>query len=176
MFMLRLVALLALGLALSGCALRPKAAPASWQRYEFEQPQMGVPFRIVLYAPDPMTAEQAAQDAFARVAELNGSMSDYEFDSELSRLSRSSGSGRAIPLSPDLWIVLQRAQELAQKSEGAFDVTVGPCVVLWRKARRDRAFPRADLLAEARSRVGYTNLVLDARTRTARLLQEGMRL
>src|ERR1051325_10045483 len=58
------------------------------QRFEFKEPEMGVPFRIVLYATDPATAHDAARAAFDRVAQLNQIMSDYETDSELNELSR----------------------------------------------------------------------------------------
>lgn len=146
------------------------------RRYEFTQPQMGVPFRIVLYAPDQAGADAGAHAAFARVQQLNDIMSDYEYDSELSRLSRTSGSGHTVNLSEDLWRVLARAQELAERSSGAFDVTVGPCVSLWRKARREKKLPDPARLAEARSTVGYKNIQLDPKQHTARLLISNMRL
>ena len=147
------------------------------QRYEFEEPQMGVPFRIVLYATNSALAEKAAHAAFARIAQLNEIMSDYETLSEISILSRSSEEGSPeVPLSRDLWIVLERAQKLAYETEGAFDVTVGPCVALWRKARREKEFPDAARLDRAHAKVGYRNLVLNQRNRSARLLQYGMRL
>jgi FAD:protein FMN transferase len=146
------------------------------QRYEFTQAQMGLPFRMLLYAPNYSTAEEAARQAFARIAELNGILSDYDYDSELSALSRSSNQGKSVPVSDDLWRVLARAQELARKTDGAFDATVGPCVNLWRKARREKKMPREELLQEARHAVGYRNLVLEPETRSARLLVPKMGL
>src|SRR5438876_749187 len=94
---------------------------AALTRYEYQQPQMGLPFRIVLYAPDEMTAKANAEAAFKRIAQLNDILSDYEADSELSRLSRTSGQGREIPVSEDLWRVIERAQLVAEQSGGAFD-------------------------------------------------------
>lgn len=145
-------------------------------RYEYQQPQMGLPFRLVFYAPDRATADAAAAAAFARIARLNDLLSDYEFDSELSALSRSAGQGKTLPVSDELWTVLSRAQSLAQESDGAFDITVGPCVSLWRKARREHKMPDLRRLEEARAAVGYQKLRLNARHRTAQLLVPGMRL
>ncbi len=76
----------------------------------------------------------------------------------------------------DLWNVLQAAQELAETSDGAFDITVGPYVKLWRRARRDGAFPSEKRLAEAREAVGFQHLKLDEKARTATLERPGMRL
>src|SRR5438046_998068 len=87
---------------LAACASVPKQPLA---RYEFEEPQMGLPFRIVLYAPSDEIANRASNAAFARIKELNNILSDYEYDSELSALSRSSGQGRAVKVSEDLWRV-----------------------------------------------------------------------
>ena len=63
------------------------------KRFEFSEPQMGLPFRIVLYAPDKPTAETSARAAFDRIQRLNAILSDYDTDSELSRLSQTAGSG-----------------------------------------------------------------------------------
>ncbi|HMJ65627.1 MAG TPA: FAD:protein FMN transferase, partial [Candidatus Binatia bacterium] len=162
-----------LSLLIAGCVTFP---PAELHRYEFSQPEMGVPFRIVLYATNKTRAQFAVKAAFARIRELNNKLSDYDLDSELSKLSRTSGQGRAIPVSDDLWRVLTAAQNWARRSDGAFDVTVGPVVNLWRHARRQQQLPRADRLSEAKARVGYTNLVLDPKNQTALLLVPEMRL
>lgn len=146
------------------------------RRFEFSQAQMGLDFRVTLYAPDEATAQTAATAAYTRIAELNAILSDYDPDSELSRLSQSSGSGEWRPVSPDLWRVLAAGQELARQSAGAFDLTVGPSVNLWRRARRQQALPTPDLLAEMRLRVGHTNLLLDAAGRRAQLVRTHMRL
>ena len=157
-----------------GCVNRRQAP--SLQRFEFEQAQMGLPFRIVCYANNQAHADTAARAAFARVAELNHIFSDYEDDSELTLLSRSAGSGRAVPVSEELWRLLNVAQTMSRKSDGAFDITVGPLVQVWRRARRQRELPALEALAESKARVGWQKVVLDPRARTAKLLVPGMRL
>ncbi len=137
---------------------------------------MGLPFRLVFYAPDTDVAAQAAAEAFKRVSELNNILSDYEPESELNRLSRSSGQNLEVKVSPELWKVLAMAQQRAKESDGAFDVSVGPLVTLWRKARRDHRLPEPGSIREAIGRVGYENIVLNPRTQTVRLLTPHMRL
>jgi thiamine biosynthesis lipoprotein len=169
-------------LILSAVVLQPSCATTSktqvsLERFEFEEPQMGVPFRMVVYATNVAHAERAVDAAFARIAELNAIMSDYETESELSKLSRSSEEGSPeVRVSGDLWRVLKAAQELARETDGAFDITIGPCAALWRKARREEEFPDATRLENAREKVGYENLLLNERKRTARLVRFGMRL
>ena len=146
------------------------------QRYGYERTLMGAAVKITLYAPQERSANLAADAAFERIAQLDRILSDYKADSELSKLSDTAGSGRAVSLGHDLWTVLERGQRLAERTGGAFDVTVGPYVRLWRRARRNKQFPAADRLAEARAAVGYKKLKLDPERQTAELLVPGMRL
>lgn len=152
------------------------AIAASDERFVFEKAEMGVPFRITLYAPDEASARAAADAAFSRVEVLNSILSDYDPDSELSRLSRTSGQGRAVPVSADLWHMLELSQRIAERTDGAFDITIGPLVNLWRRARRKHELPAPELIAELRARVGFRQLRLDSAARTAELLAPEMRL
>lgn len=136
---------------------------------------MGVDARIVLYARDRETAEKACSAAFQRIADLDSIMSDYKPDSELMRLCARAG-GPPVRISPDLFRVLERAQEISRRTNGAFDVTAGPIVRLWRQARKFKVLPLPDEIAAARGRVGYHRLHLDPRLRTAKLDTKGMQL
>jgi len=145
-------------------------------RYEFDRAEMGSPFRIVLYAPNPALATNAAEAAYKRIQQLNDIMSDYEPDSELSQLCHHFAPGQPVRVGNDLWVVLQRAQYLSEHSNGAFDVTVGPVVNLWRQARREEKLPDPTRLAKARLAVGYKMMKLDPATHTVALLAPNMRL
>lgn len=146
------------------------------QRFEQTQPHMGTQFNIALYAPDEATAQKAFEVAFARIQELDDRMSDYDATSELSRLSQSSPTSAPIAVSDDLWRVLVAAQELSQRSNGAFDVTVGPLTLLWRRTRRQRELPSQERLEQARAAVGYQHLRLHPDRQAVELLRPRMRL
>jgi len=149
--------------------------PQACSRFEFSEPHMGTMFKIVLYAPDPALAAAASRAAFDRIAALDRIMSDYDANSELMRLCRAAG-GPAVEISADLLRVMTAAQELSRRSDGAFDITVGPVVQLWRRARRRHELPEGDRLAAARELVGYGNVHLDPKVQRAQLLKPGMRL
>lgn len=145
------------------------------ERREFVEPHMGTLFRIVLYAADANAAKAAARAAFDRIAALNRTMSDYDPASELSRLSQHPPQ-LAVPLSPDLLDILQRSQILAEKTHGAFDVTLGPVIRLWRETRRTGQLPPDAARAAALQASGFAHLRLDPAARTATLLCPGMAL
>ena len=145
------------------------------RRFEFQQVHMGTQFRIVLYGSDEESAGRASQISFQRIAELEQILSDYRADSELMQLCQQAGNG-SVPVSPDLFAVLSRAEQISELSDGAFDVTVGPVVRLWRRGRRMRKLPDLDRIGEARGLVGYRKVCLDRKARSVQLLQAGMQL
>lgn len=153
-----------------------KAAEADLERFEYLRPQMGSPFKITLYARTKEEGDAAAEAGFARAQELNSILSDYQKDSELSRLSATAGSGQKVAVSGDLWRMLDLSIGMAEKSGGALDITVGPLVDLWRVARRTGVMPPAEELEMQRARCGWRKLKLDAAARTAELTAPGMRL
>ena len=144
------------------------------ERFEFSQVHMGMPVRLVLYAVTRDDAERAARAALARVAVLDATLSDYRPDSELNRLSATHGEW--VPVGADLFSVLTSAIKIAEATDGAFDPTVGPLTTLWRESRRAQRLPEATALADARARVGWRYLKLDAARRAVRLDRLGMRL
>lgn len=145
------------------------------QRFEFEAPHMGTLARVVVYAPSRAAAEGGARAAFARIGELDARLSDYRSDSEVEALARAAG-GPPRRVSPDLLAVLQQAQELARRSDGAFDVTAGPLSRVWRAARRRNELPSPEDVEAARAQVGHASLLLDPAARRCRLARPGMRL
>lgn len=156
----------------TGCTSHPPL-----RRYEYSQIQMGVATRIVVYAPTETSAKEACTAAYARVAQLEDVMSDYRPDSELMRLCRRANTDRGpIPISADLAHVLAHAQDVARRSNGAFDVTVGPAVTLWRAARKNARAPTETEIQEAAGRIGWTKLHIDEKNHTATFTIPHMRL
>jgi thiamine biosynthesis lipoprotein len=152
----------------------PPADPAL-TRFQFAEAHMGTKFQITLYAPDEAAAKAAAAAAFERIKNLDDSMTDYRPTSELMQLCAKAG-GDPVPVSDDLFVILQKAEETSRLSDGAFDVTVGPVVKLWRQARRTQRMPDPEKLSAARDLVGWKNVQLDSKNQTVRLLKPGMQL
>ena len=136
---------------------------------------MGTFARIIAIAADSKTAEKSIEAAFAEIRKVDELMSDYKSDSQISRINRD-GFGQAVPVSQSTFHVLQRSIEFSKLSEGAFDVTIGPVVDLWRSAAEANSVPTPAELRLARSKVGYEKIILDANELTIRLAVDGMRL
>ncbi len=102
---------------------------------------------------------QLQQQIDSRLESINGRMSTYLPDSEISRFNRYEGNDW-FAVSPELVQVIASGLEVSRLSRGAFDMTVGPLVNLWGfgPTGRPNAVPTAEAIAECRSRVGYDRL------------------
>lgn len=170
--MLRLIiGLLSLPALLSASA---QDAP-DLSRFEYREIQMGMEVRIVLYAPDADRSRAAARAAFDRIDALEDVFSTYRRSSEINRLNEAAGAA-ALPVSSELWDVIARAVETSRLSGGAFDVTVGSMIDLWRVSRSEGLLPAAEELESARSASGWDAIELDLDTRTIRIRRPGVRL
>jgi len=158
------------GLVASGCA-----ADAHLQRHEFTRLCMGVQTRVVIYATDGATASSGAVAAFDVIARLDAVMSDYRWDSELNRLNASAG-GPALPVSDEMLAALSAAQDVAEATDGAFDITIGPLVALWRQARAGGELPSEPARTAALRLVDWRKLIVDQQQGSARLEAEGMKI
>ncbi len=148
---------LVLLLALAGCAREPDP-----QRIEGNI--FGTFYQISLageYSEARLTVMR--EGALSVLEAVDASMSTYREDSELMRLNRHP-AGEWMPVSAELFTVLQTAQDIAEASGGAFDVTVGGLVNLWTfgPEARPTQVPDQAQLRERLGQVGHATLELDA--------------
>ena len=139
-------------LLLAGSLVPAAPGEAGLKRFEYQQILMGVPVKIVVYSAARIARKRRRP---CRLRPHSPAQPDLQ---RLRRRQRNLppvshvGAGPArCRVSPELAIVLADSLELSRRSEGAFDVTVGPLVNLWRKARRTKQLPTPQALAAAES-------------------------
>ena len=177
--MIRIVSLFvpSLWIILALCAFDVNSQEvAPLRRYAYARNAMGSEFNLVFYAPSDSLAKVASDSAFARIQLLNNLLSDYLDGSEVNRLSETAGTGQRFYASAILFDILEKSKHLSGKTNGAFDVTVGPIVQLWRRAIRRNYFPDKSQLKEARDAVGYRFVRLRAEDRSVVLKRKKMRI
>jgi len=162
---------------LTVCCLSAYSDPteASLHPFEAVEPHMGTLFRIKLYAQNESQAQAAFHTAFERIGQLDGTLSDYQPNSELNRVTRSPVR-QPVHVSKDLFRVLSAAQNMAEETDGAFDVTVGPLTHLWRAARKQGNAPSTKALGTALEQCGFRKMHLDAGRQSVMFDIDGMQL
>ncbi len=135
---------------------------------------LGTVSRITIYDADQQKAERILAAVFQRIDEIDDTMSLYQSESEVNRINSMAGKGYA-EISHDTYAVISLAKDIADKSGGSFDPTIGPLVSAWGIGRDNPRIPGEDELSRLLELVDYTLISLEGGTR-ASLGKEGMML
>jgi len=136
---------------------------------------MGTFARVTVIAPDSRTGAKCIEAALAEIRKVDDLMSDYKEDSEISRVNKDAFA-QPVEVGESTFEVIRRSIEFSRLTDGAFDITVGPLVQLFRKAKNDGIAPTPEQIADAKVRVGYEKLILNDADHTVRFTVEGMGL
>lgn len=133
---------------------------------------MGTLLDITLYHHDAKEARKLLDSAFSLAQRLDDLLSNYKSQSEVERLNQRAGAGK-VKVSPELYDFLALSKELWKKTDGAFDVTVGPLMQLWKEAERKTTPPTPHALRGVVRLAGTHHLILYGNSEVE-LTQKGM--
>jgi thiamine biosynthesis lipoprotein len=136
---------------------------------------MGTTFSIALHGSDRDRMEAAVRAAFDEVRRLDRLLSSYRADSEWSLVNHRAAQ-HPVAVSPELFGLISVCLEQSHRTEGAFDITVGPLKRAWGFYRGTGSVPTAEALAAARRHVGHQFVLLDAAGQTVRFDHPGVEL
>ena len=124
----------------------------------------------------PGQGDKDAVDAAARrIMALDDMLSVFKPDSEISKVNAAAGR-ESISVGDDAMRLLERAVFFSRISGGAFDVTAGPLVDVWGIGTGKHFVPGEGEIEQARSLVGYEDVILDAAQSRAMLRREGQKI
>jgi thiamine biosynthesis lipoprotein len=128
---------------------------------------MGTDFTLYIYAADTGAADREAERVFAIVDQLESLLSNYQPQSELSRINAHAGT-EAVTTDPETFHFLEESLAWSARSDGAFDITVGKLMKAWGFFRSTGHVPTEAELARVRAETGWKRVVLNASARTVR--------
>lgn len=147
--------------------------PAQGGWFKREEAIMGTAITVELWSESRTAGDSAIAAVMAEMHRIDRAMSPHKPDSELSRINRDAASA-PVSISAEMARLLERANDFATLSGGAFDITYAAVGQLYDYRLRTR--PSEAALAHARTLVGYRGLILDMAARTVRFEREGMRI
>jgi len=117
----------------------------------------GIPINVSAWGLEPADFAAAEQAIEERLARLEAIISDYQPESEVSRLNR----GETLESTPaELSTLAFIARYISGNTAGAFDITVKPLVELWRRCRDEKRLPTDAEYATALETVGYRHFLV----------------
>ncbi len=138
-------------------------SPPALERFHYEETHMSTRFQITLYAKDHSTAVAAATAAFRKAAEVEHACSDYSATSELSQLMKPPATQEISPLLAD---VLQKALDIAEETQAAYDPTIGGHTWNWRRAKTRGKLPTQEAIDQAKQITRWQNLTVSTASKS----------
>ena len=132
---------------------------------------MGTLVEITVSHSDPEVIQTVTTEAFNEMQRIEGLMSAYIPDSEISRINRAAGK-QTVPVSPEVEEVIREGIFWSEQSNGAFDITVEPLVQLWDFDGEKEFIPGESTIRKTASLVNYRNI--EIKDHTVRLKNRGM--
>ncbi len=154
---------------------QPPAKGAEEILLTFKEPHMGTEFTIRTWTEQGQVDDLTllVREAFAKIEALDRALSDYLPESEINELAKATKELQ-ISVSKDLFTLFELSGKLTYSTDGAFDITAGPLVRLWRIAKKNNSLPSPEQIASAKARTGFHHLVLDPEKRTILKKIDGM--
>lgn len=130
---------------------------------------MGTIVQLKVYGGN---AEKATQKALKRMSDIENKMSVNIETSEITKLNAKAGVAEE-KLSADTFSVIEKAVEYSKLTDGAFDATIEPVVMLWGIGTERERVPSKTEIDEKVKLVDYKDIILNAENSTAQLRRKG---
>ena len=154
--------------------VHPGEANAELVEYTEARPLMATLVSMTVEGPRRNVLEQGVNEAYREMSRLSDMMNHYNPDSVVSQINRQAGA-QPVTVPRELMEVLTMARRVSERSEGAFDITVGS-LKLWRFDPDNPVMPSPDDIRHALPLVNFRHVMLNEKNRTVMLKSYGMRM
>lgn len=124
--------------------------PSSAQRESY---RLGTVVRLTVWGKDKALIDRALDDSMAEITRLESLLSVNIATSDVSKIN--ANSGRFVAVSPETKEVVALAIKNAERTNGAFDPTIGSLVRLWGIGTKNARVPSGAEINAARALVDY---------------------
>jgi len=158
-------------LILGGCAYQ-MVLTAPVEEYSDTRLLMDTVCTIRAGGKNPKAAVDAA---FARIEEIANKVDYYSDSSEVAAINKAKAN-RAVSVSEDVFFIIEEAQKISEKTEGAFDITIAPLKDLWNIQQGGPNPPAEEDIKEAQKKVNYKNIILGRENKTVTLSEDDVKI
>ncbi|MBP2642882.1 MAG: apbE [Firmicutes bacterium] len=150
-------------------------APSSYftnKPYKETQFLMDTIIEITAYGPNREAGVKAAFEEFKRIQKLSD---HFNPESQVSKINQMAGV-RPVEVDAELIEMVTLAHEISEKTEGAFDISIGPLTELWGIGHKSNFVPTQQEIDKVLPLVDYRKIQVDTAKNTIFLPLPGMKL
>jgi thiamine biosynthesis lipoprotein len=163
-------------LLVAACSSAAEARPDPDRKIERHGKAMGTTVSLFFWTDDEAKVARGAEAVFKEMKRIDELMTTWTPTSEVSQVNAAAGL-KPVVVSEETFAVIERAQDVAKRTNGIFDITVGAFGGLWKFDQdMDGTLPDPAEVKKRLALVGYRNLVLDKKRRSVFLKKKDMRI
>jgi len=123
---------------------------------------------VEVISPD----QRAADIVFSEIRRIEGMLSKYRPESEVSRLNKNGW----VKASPEMFFILEKSRGFWELSGGAFDITVGPLMDLWGFTDKKFRQPSDAEIQKTLELIGTNKIILNKTDYVVKFMLSGMKI
>jgi len=136
---------------------------------------LGSPFEITVVAKDSLEGRYFTEMAIQEVKRIENLISDWIPNSQISVVNQNAGK-QAVRVDLEVFELVERANKISKLTSGAFDISYASMDKIWKFDGSMKEMPSEEAIKKSVEKVGYTNIILNAKDTTIFLKNQGMKL
>ena len=136
---------------------------------------LGSPFEMTVVCKDTVQGNYFIDLAVAEVKRIENLISDWIPTTQISRVNQNAGI-KPFKVDKEVFELVQRAIKISEITSGAFDISYASMDKIWKFDGSMKEMPTEEAIKKSVSKIGYKNIILDAKEQTIFLRNEGMKL
>ncbi|MBT5870851.1 MAG: hypothetical protein HOH44_04120, partial [Bacteroidetes bacterium] len=136
---------------------------------------MGSDFEITVVAKTQLEADKQIAIAINEISRIEALISSWKPTSETSNINKNAGAS-PVQVSEELFSLIQRALQISNLTDGAFDISYASMDKLWKYDGSMTQMPSKEAIKKSVAKVGYQDIIVDPKNSTVFLKNKGMKI
>ena len=136
---------------------------------------MGSDFEITVVAKTQLEADKQIAIAIGEISRIEALISSWKPTSETSNINKNAGVS-PVQVSEELFSLIQRALQISNLTDGAFDISYASMDKLWKYDGSMTQIPSKEAIKKSVAKVGYKDIIVDPQNSTVFLKNKGMKI
>jgi FAD:protein FMN transferase len=136
---------------------------------------MGSDFEITVVSKTQLEADKQIAIAIGEISRIEALISSWKTTSETSNINKNAGVN-PVKVSEELFSLIQRALQISNLTDGAFDISYASMDKLWKYDGSMTQMPSKEAIKKSVAKVGYQDIIVDPKNSTVFLKNKGMKI
>ena len=136
---------------------------------------LGSPFEMTVVAKDTVQGNVYIDLAVAEVKRIENLISDWIPSTQISQVNTNAGI-KPVKVDEEVFDLVDRAIKISKITKGAFDISYASMDKIWKFDGSMKEMPTPEAVKKSVEKIGYQNIILDPKTKTIFLKNQGMKL